>query len=152
MREKCHKKWKQECKQKQSLLFNFCNIFDLSTSRTPKYYGDTLFLSLIFICDFCSCIEFFFLSGFSFTDTDDSQDSRGREGTIFYSTLPLPPAHEDWDIYLQLCVWDDYHIFSIATLVFTIMLLICILVGKQLFLLLALIHVGLLFACCGCAK
>ena len=37
---------------------------------------------------------FFFPSGFSFTDTDDSQDSRGREGTIFYSTLPLPPAHE----------------------------------------------------------
>ena len=37
---------------------------------------------------------FFFLSGFSFTDTDDSQDSSGREGAIFYSTLPLPPAHE----------------------------------------------------------
>ena len=36
----------------------------------------------------------FFLSGFSFTDTDESQGSRGREGTIFYSTLPLPPAHE----------------------------------------------------------
>ena len=33
---------------------------------------------------------FFFLSGFSFTDTDNLQDSRGREGTIFYSTLPLP--------------------------------------------------------------
>ena len=29
-----------------------------------------------------------------FTDTDDSQDSRGREGTIFYFTLPLPPTHE----------------------------------------------------------
>ena len=28
--------------------------------------------------------SFFFLSGFSFTDTDDSQDSRGREGTITY--------------------------------------------------------------------
>ena len=41
---------------------------------------------------------FFFLSGFSFTDTDDSQDSRGREGTIFYSTLPLPPAHEHSNI------------------------------------------------------
>ena len=26
------------------------------------------------------------------TDTDGSQESRGREGTIFYSTLPLPPA------------------------------------------------------------
>ena len=37
-----------------------------------------------------------------FTVTDDSQNSRVREGTIFYSTLPLPPAHEHWDIYLQL--------------------------------------------------
>ena len=58
-----------------------------------------------------------------FTDTDDSQDSRGREGTIFYSTLPLPPAHEHWDIFLQLCMWDDYHVFLIATLVFTRLLL-----------------------------
>ena len=66
---------------------------------------------------------FFFLSGFSFTDTDDSRNSRGREGTIFYSTLPLPPAHEHSDIYLQLCMWDDYHIFLIATLVFTRLLL-----------------------------
>ena len=42
----------------------------------------------------------FFLSGFSFTDTDDSKDSRGREETIFYSTLPLPPsAHKHLYIY-----------------------------------------------------
>ena len=47
---------------------------------------------------------FFFLSGFSFTDTDDSQDSSGREETIFYSTLPLPTAREHSDIYLQLCM------------------------------------------------
>ena len=58
-----------------------------------------------------------------FTDTDFSQDSRGRERTIFYSTLPLPPAHEHRDIYLQLCMWDDYHVFLIATLVFTRLLL-----------------------------
>ena len=47
-----------------------------------------------------------------FTDTDNSQDSRGSKGTIFYSTLPLPPTHEQSDIYLQLGMWDDYHIFS----------------------------------------
>ena len=63
----------------------------------------------------------FFLSGFSFTDTDDSQDSRGREGTIYYSTPPLPPEHGD--IYLQLCMWDDYHVFLIAKPVFTRLLL-----------------------------
>ena len=58
--------------------------------------------------------RFFFLSGFSFTDTDNSQDSRGREGPS-YSTLPLPPAHEHSDIYLQLCTWDDYHILFHCT-------------------------------------
>ena len=61
----------------------------------------------------------FFLSGFSFTDIDDSQDSREREGTFVYSTLPLPPAHQHSGIYLELCMWDDYHIFLIATLLFT---------------------------------
>ena len=64
-----------------------------------------------------------FLSQFSFTDTDDSQDRLGRERTIFYYTLPLPSAHKHSDIYLQLCMWDDYHIFLIATLVFTRLLL-----------------------------
>ena len=39
-------------------------------------------------------LDFFFLSGYFFTDTDDSQGSREREGIIFYSTLPLPPAHK----------------------------------------------------------
>ena len=63
------------------------------------------------------CIRVFF------TDTDNSQDSRGREGTIFYSTLPILPAHKHWDIYLQLCMWNDYHVFLIVTLVFTRLLL-----------------------------
>ena len=56
---------------------------------------------------------FFFLSGFSFTE--------GNWGDYFFhSTLSLPPAS---DIYLQLCMWDDYHIFLIAPLVFTRLLL-----------------------------
>ena len=49
--------------------------------------------------------------------------SRGRERTIFYSTLPIPPAYEHPEIYLQLCMWHDYHIFLIASLVFTRLLL-----------------------------
>ena len=67
----------------------------------------------------------FFSIWFFFMDTDDSQDSRvrGRKRTIFYSTLPLPLADEISDIYLQLCVWDDYHMFLIAPLVFTRLLL-----------------------------
>ena len=67
--------------------------------------------------------QFFFSIRIFFTDTDDSHGSRGREGAIFYSILPLPAAHEHWDIYLQLCMWDDYHVFLIATLVFTRLLL-----------------------------
>ena len=72
----------------------------------------------------CLAILFFFFSiRLFFTDTDDSHDSRERDRTIFYSSLPLPPAHKHWDIYLQLCMWDDYHVFLIATLVFTRLLL-----------------------------
>ena len=32
----CKKKWNQACKQKQSLLFNFCNTFYILTFRTQK--------------------------------------------------------------------------------------------------------------------
>ena len=59
-------------------------------------------------------VQTFFSIRFFFTDTDESQDSRGRKGTIFYSTLPLPLAHKHSDIYLQICMWDDYYIFLIA--------------------------------------
>ena len=62
---------------------------------------------------------YFFSVRVFFTYTDNSQDNSGREGTIFYSTLSVTTAHEHWDIYLQLCMWDDYHVFLIATLVFT---------------------------------
>ena len=69
---------------------------------------------------YCVFFFLFFLSGFSFTDTDDSQDSRETEWTIFYSTLPLPPAHEHSHFYLQLCMWDDYHIFLIGACIYQI--------------------------------
>ena len=41
---------------------------------------------------YCSLpVGFFFFSiRVFFTNTDDSQDSKRRKGTIFYSTLPLP--------------------------------------------------------------
>ena len=61
---------------------------------------------------------FFLFIRVFFTNTYDSQDSRGRERTIFFSTLPLPPAYEQWDIYLQLCMWDDYHIYSHMTITY----------------------------------
>ena len=80
-------------------------------------------LRVLFHCSQFDKNNFFFLSGLSFTDTDNSLVSRGREETFFYSTLSFPPAHEHSDIYVQLCTWHDYHIFLTATLVFTRLLL-----------------------------
>ena len=46
--EKRHEKLNQVCKQKQCLLLNCCNIFDLLASRTEKIAWWHLFLNLIF--------------------------------------------------------------------------------------------------------
>ena len=42
---------------------------------------------------------------------------------VFFTDTFIPLAHQHWEIYLQLCMWDDYHVFLIATLVFTRLLL-----------------------------
>ena len=79
-------------------------------SKKIYFYCQSLSIRrIIFLLKFKSMIRilqyffqrfhFFLLSGFSLTDTVDSQDSKGREGTVFYSPLPLPPAHEHPDIY-----------------------------------------------------
>ena len=47
-----------------------------------------------------SCL--FFLSGLSFMDTDNWQDRRGREGTIFYS-IPLYHSHPLTNIQTFIC-------------------------------------------------
>ena len=92
---------------------------------SPSISLENILLKIKWVSDVAKWKSFWnsFLLGFSITGTDDLQNSRGREGTIFYSTLSLPPAHEHWDIYFQLCMWDDYHVFLIATLVFTRLLL-----------------------------
>ena len=55
---------------------------------------------------FCEIFNFF-----SIADTYDSPDSKGREGTIFYSTLPLHQLTNIQTFFLQHCMWDDYNIF-----------------------------------------
>ena len=67
--------------------------------------------------------KLFIYQGFLSQTLTIHRTTGNSKGTIFYSTLSLPSAHEHWDIYLQLCMWDDYHIFLIATLVFTRLLL-----------------------------
>ena len=58
---------------------------------------------------------FFFYQDF-LSQTLTTHRTAGEARGSSYSTLPLPPAHKHSDIYLQLCTWDDYHIFFIATL------------------------------------
>ena len=48
------------------------------------------------------CLYIFFYQFFFLTNSDNSRDRRGREGTIFCSYLPLPLAQQHTDIYLQL--------------------------------------------------
>ena len=107
--------------KKVNFIFFFCNPVPFNKQDHEKQKGSGTSDQSLFRLQFF--FFFFFLSGFSFTDSDNSQDSRGREGIFIYSTLPLPPAHEHSDIYVQLCTWDDYHIFLIATLIFTRLLL-----------------------------
>ena len=51
------------------------------------------------------------------------QDSSRSEGIIFYFFLPLLPPHKHSDIHLQICIWDDCHIFLITTFLTTRLLL-----------------------------
>ena len=49
---------------------------------------------------------------FSFTDTNDSQDSRGRKGASFF--LPTSSTRsKTYNAHLQLCVWNYFEIFLI---------------------------------------
>ena len=54
------------------------------TGRTLKRIKSLLKKKIIAQKMKFSIKDFFFLSGFSFTATDTSQDSRGREGTILF--------------------------------------------------------------------
>ena len=72
---------------------------------------NVVFGSLLCIYLILLVLYIFFLSGFFFTDTDDTQGSRGREWTIFYSTLPLPPAHEHQTFSTLHKRWQS-HIFN----------------------------------------
>ena len=80
------------------LLINIGNLFPFLIQPWkghPISSLVTLNCTVFFVC---------FLSGYSFTDTNYSQDSRRKEGTMFYSSISLPLAHEHSDTYLQLCM------------------------------------------------
>lgn len=55
----------------------------------------------------------FFPLQFSFTDTNDSQDSREKGGTIFFPLFTFHTLTNIQTFYFQLCIWDDYFVFLI---------------------------------------
>ena len=61
-------------------------------------------ISTSFLVSYC----FLFLSGFSFTDTDNSRDRR-REGST--PLQPLPSVDEHSEIYYRLFTCNDYQRF-----------------------------------------
>ena len=67
--------------------------------------------------EFFFSIRVFFHGHWQFT----GQQGKGGDHLLFHSTTSTRSRH--WDIYLELCMWDDYHVFLIATLVFTRLLL-----------------------------
>ena len=68
-------------------------------------------------------LSFFFLSGFfSRTMTTDKTAREGR-GTSFIPLYHFHPLTNIHTFILQLCMFDDHHIFLIALLIFTRLLL-----------------------------
>ena len=58
---------------------------------------------------FCS-IRVFFYRHWRLTE------QQTKVGNHLHSSLRFPPAHEQSNIYFQLCMWDDYHVFLIVSL------------------------------------
>ena len=80
-------------------------------------------LSLPNLANLIRLIFFFFSNRVFFHRDQRFTGQQGKTGSICYFTLPLPSTHKHWDIYFQLWMWDDYHVYSTATPVFTRLLL-----------------------------
>ena len=67
--------------------------------------------------------NFFFLSGFSFSEADDSENSRERERTIFIPLYHFQPLTNIQRFTYSFCISDDNLSFSITARVVTTLLL-----------------------------
>ena len=97
----------------------------------PKCGSQILFSWVLLLWDVRHCCKllsysisrnFFFSIRVFFKGTVDSQDRRGKGGDhlLFHSTTSTRSRTLR---HFQLCMWDDHHVFLIATLVFTRLLL-----------------------------
>ena len=57
--------------------------------------------------------SFCFLSGY-FVPTETIYETAGARRGHLSSYLPITPAHNNSDIYLQMCIWDDNGIILIT--------------------------------------
>ena len=107
-------------------MYIWQHVYDLYSYENEHIWFTTI-LKYVLPLFFFFILNFFFYQGFlSQTLTIHSaagEGGEGRGGEHLYSSLPIPPVHEHSDIYLQLCMWDDYHVFSIASLVTTRLIL-----------------------------
>ena len=101
------------------LLFEIILSFEISIRKWFIIFQLCNLKMCFFITNSSAVLLFFFSIRVFFHGHWQLTGQQGKGGDLFFPTLPLPPAHEHSDIYLQLCEWDDYHIFLIALLVFT---------------------------------
>ena len=83
----------------ETFLTGFINV--TITFFCKKHFIIIFIIIIIYIIIIIIFIRVFLM------DTNNSRDIRGREGTIFYSTVSLSPTQEHSDTYLHLCMWDD---------------------------------------------
>ena len=64
-------------------------------------------------------VAIFFFCSSSLLQALTIYGTAGERKGPFFDLLPFPPAHKYPGIYLKLCMLDDYHVFLIALLITT---------------------------------
>ena len=100
--------------------FFFGNFWESRVTQNFCYFliKKLCYILWLLILFYTKCTVF--LTAFSSTDADNSQDSRRRKLTVPFYLLPFLPAQEHWGTYLlQSCIWGVRLVFLTATHVIT---------------------------------
>ena len=103
-----------------SLYLNYClsikKIIDNSFTALESSPGE----AELYYPQFSLCFSLFL---FFFHRHSQLLRQHGKRGDHLYSSLLISLARKHSDIFLKLCIWDDYHIFSITSHLITRLLL-----------------------------